>query len=148
MWHYHMNDGRGARQKVFNGVAVAGLKGVEQALPAHRGGMYQHVGIGNKTVDDVTRLPCAGVRIYRHVDHYRGADEIFAGHTTPEAAVVRISSIVAHREITIIGNAVWEGDIDSTALKVSRRRRFRRAQGVILFKLLSIDPNISVTQIH
>src|SRR3984893_8424129 len=124
------------------------LKGVEQALPAYRGWMNHHVGIGNKTVDDVARLPCAGVCIYGHVDHHRSADEIFARNTTPEAAVVRISSVVAHRKITIVRHAVREDDIDSTALKVSRRRWFGRAARVILFELLSIDPNIPVTQIH
>src|ERR1700731_4186361 len=102
-------------------------EGVKQALPAHRGWVYQHVGVGNKTVDDVARLPCAGVRIYRHVDHHRGADEVFTRNATPEAAIVRISSIVTHRKITVVRNAVREGDIDSTALRVSRRRWFGRA---------------------
>ena len=118
---------------------------MEDALPSHGGWMYQHVGVGEKTVDDVAGLPCVRIRVYRHVDHHRSADEVFPGNTAPEAAVVGISSIVAQRKITFIGNAVRELDIDSTALRVSRGRWFSRTQGVIFFKLLSIDPNISVS---
>ena len=99
---------------------------MEYALPSHSGWMYQHVGVGEKTVDDVAWLPCVRVRLYGHVDHHRSADEVFPGNAAPEAAVVRISSIVAQRKITFIGNAVWEDDIDSTALRISGRRWFGR----------------------
>src|ERR1700733_9730867 len=102
------------------------LKDVEDALPTHRSWMDQHVGVGKETVDNVAWLPSFRVRIQRHVDHHRSADEVLPGNATPEAAVVRICSIVAHREITIVGNAIREYDIDSTALRVSRRCGFCR----------------------
>src|ERR1700732_3912383 len=107
--------------------------------------MYQHVGIGYKPVNNVARLPGVGVRIQRHVDHDRGADEVFPGNTAPEAAVVRISSIVTQRKITVAGNTVREGDIYSPALRVSGWCGISGTQGVIFFKSLSIDPDIPVT---
>src|ERR1700720_4431763 len=118
---------------------------MENALPAHCFWMYQHVGVGEKAVGNMARLPGVGVCVYGHVDHHRSADEVLPGNTTPEAAVVGISPIVAQRKITIVGNAVREGDIYPTTLRVSGRRRFGGTCGVVLFKLLSIDPNIPVT---
>ena len=133
------------RKKSSRDIVAAILKRVEQALPAHSLRMYENIAIGKKPLNNVAWFPCARVRIYGHIDHYRGADNVFPWNTTPEAAVVRISSIVAHREITVVRDAVREGEIYSAALRVSGRRRISGTQGVILFQFLSIDPNISVT---
>src|SRR5258708_15712650 len=80
------------------------LKSPEQSLPAHQARMHQRVRISKETLANLAGLPSVRRNIERHIYHYRRADNVFARHGAPEAAVIRIPTIVAHHEIRIVRN--------------------------------------------
>src|ERR1700688_2770249 len=82
------------------------LKYVKQSSPSHATGMQDSVGIGKKTLPNLTRLPGVRWRIQRHINHHRRADNIFARNAAPETAVIRVAAIVTHHKITIVGNFI------------------------------------------
>src|SRR6202453_5254616 len=82
------------------------LKCVEQTLPAHDSRMQDRVCVREKSFAHFARLPRARRRTERHINHHRLPDDIFARHASPEPAVVRIRTVVAHRDITIVGNVI------------------------------------------
>src|SRR6266446_2617892 len=76
------------------------LKSPEQSFPAHQARVHQCVRVRKKTLANLPGLPGIGGDVERHVYHHRRADNIVAGHWTPEAAVVRVPAVIAHHKIT------------------------------------------------
>src|SRR3984957_4791601 len=82
------------------------LKYMKQSSPSHAAGMQDSVGVRKKTLPNLPWLPGVRRRIQRHINHHRRANNIFARNAAPEAAVIRVAAIVAHHEITIVGNFI------------------------------------------
>src|SRR5260370_12318250 len=68
--------------------------------------MQQGVCVGEKTLANLSRLPSFRRNIQRHVNHDGRSDDVLSRDAAPEAAVVGISAIVSHDEITVRRNLV------------------------------------------
>ena len=67
--------------------------------------MKQSVGIGKGAFADLSGFPGVRRGVEGHIDHNRRTD-ILARDATPEAAVVGVSAIVTHHEITVFRDFV------------------------------------------
>src|ERR1700730_8779405 len=104
------------------GPRAHGLERVEQASPAHGAWMQKCVPVCKKPLANLTRLPGVRARIQRHINHDRGADNILSRDATPEPAVVRISSVITHRKITVVRNQVRQFHASLSGKGPLRRR--------------------------
>src|ERR1700676_5504854 len=89
------------RQLYFVLPGTISLKSPEQSLPAHQAWMHQRVRIRKEALANLPGLPCVRRNIEGHVDHDGRADNVFARHGTPEAAVIGVPAVVAHHEIRV-----------------------------------------------
>src|SRR5882762_4079054 len=96
---------RGGTRRLFSQTSFQQkLKSSKNSVPAHDAGMQQSIRVGIKPFLDLAGLPSFRRNIQRHVNQDRGSDDVFSRNAAPEAAVIGISAIVAHHEITIRGN--------------------------------------------
>src|ERR1700722_14266147 len=79
-------------------------KRVKQSPPTYFAGMQNGAGIREKTFANLAGFPGIGGHIERHVNHHWRADNVFARNAAPEAAIVGVGAVVAHREIAIVRN--------------------------------------------
>src|SRR6202043_3749442 len=112
-------------------------KYMKQSSPSHATGMQDGVGIRKKTLANLPRLPRVRRRIQRHINHHRRPDNILARNAAPEAAVVRIAAVVAHHEITIVGNFI----------RCVKLIRLASPHGVRFGELLTVDKHRSIVNI-
>src|SRR5260370_18446041 len=103
--------------------------------------MEERVGISEKAFTNLPRLPGFGRNVQRHVNHDGSADDIVARDAAPEAAVIGIAAIVAHGEITIVGNAIGESDVLVTARRGTSGGRPAPAAGEFFDHLLAVSPH-------
>src|SRR5438045_9626240 len=110
--------------------------------------MNQRASIREKAFANLAGLPSVLRDIQRHVDHHWGADDVAARNAAPEAAVVRIAAVIAHREITIFWNMIWKFQVSVAGRRSSRRGWIGAPDGVILLELLTIDPHCSFANVE
>src|SRR5260370_33758134 len=70
------------------------LERVEDSLPAHDAVMEERVGISEKALANLPRLPCFGRNIHRHANHDVRADDIAARRAAPVADGIALAAIV------------------------------------------------------
>src|SRR5215472_2537768 len=118
--------------------ARAQSKRMEQSLPADQARVQQGTGISQETFANLPRFPGIRTDIQRHVNHHRCADDVIARDATPEAAVIRIAAVVAHHEVTVVGDLV--SGMQFIGLGTT--------DGVILLELLRVDPHRPVVNLN
>src|ERR1700722_9632630 len=123
------------------------LKCVEQTLPAHDSRVQDRVRVSEKSFAHFARFPRIRRRIERHINHHRLPDDIFSRHATPEPAVVRIRAVVAHCDITVVGNVIRKLQLRKSERRVSRWNRLRRANSVWLHQFFVVDVDRTAAQI-
>src|SRR6202171_3341958 len=92
--------------------------------------MQDGIGIGKKTLANLTRFPGVRGRVKRHINDHRGADNIITRNAAPEAAIVRIAAVIAHHKIAIVGDLVRRAELV----------RFDGTVSIILGESLAINP--------
>src|SRR6266478_732908 len=122
-------------------------KSPEEALPADDSRVEDSARIGKKPFAKLSRLPGILRHVERHVNHDRRADNILARDAAPETAVEGVAAIVAHGEITVIGNAVGQLHIRVTRRSLSRRGGLGWPGGVILVELPTVDKNRAIVNL-
>src|SRR5215471_7824025 len=137
----HRSPGPGQREAAYS------LKHMEQSAPPYSAGVNDGVGVGQKARPDVA-IPGVLGRVERHVNDHRRAKDVSAWHATPEAAVIGIFPVVAHREIAILRNLVGEPHIFVAARSLTRRRGLGGPERVIFLQTPAIDPNRSIVNVN
>src|SRR5882724_2546393 len=123
------------------------LKSVEEALPADDAGMQDGVGVRERAFADLAGFPSVRGNVERHIDHHGGADDVVTRNAAPDAAVVGIGTIVAHHDVAILGNMVWESDLGESERSASRSSGIGGAEGVRLVELAAVDEDGAVAKI-
>src|ERR1700751_889640 len=102
--------------------------------------------VGQESFANLAGLPGILRHVERHVNHDRRTDDVVARNAAPETAVVRVGTVVAHREITIVGNLVWKLDVGVAGRRASRRGWVARADRIRFFEFLAVDVHRTATE--
>src|ERR1700733_11859903 len=109
----HSSIGIAHKKNLLSESGGKNLENVKQTLPAHFARVDDGVEVRRKTFADVSRLPDILGSVDGHVNHKGRADDIFAWHESPVAAVVRVFPIVAHHKViagrNLVRTPVFEG---------------------------------------
>src|SRR5579863_10599500 len=108
----------------------------KEPLPANLAGMEERPRVRHESFANLARFPGIRPHVKRHINHHRCADDVFPRHTAPEAAVIGIRPVVAHREVTIVRNLVRIFDVGVTGWRTAWWRRLARSNRVTLDLLL------------
>src|SRR5260370_34232473 len=109
--------------------------------------MQRGVRVSEETLANLPGVPRFGRNIQRHVNHDGSPDDVAARNAATEATVIGIATIVAHGEITIVGNAIGKFDVRVTRGRGAGRGRFAGANGVFFNEFLAVDPDGAVAEI-
>src|SRR5438309_7615125 len=127
----------GDRSAIANNNASTTLECPENPVPAHDSGMQEGIRVGKKPLANLSWLPSLRRSIQRHVNPDRRSDNVVSRDAAPEAAVVGISPIVGHHEVTVRGNRVGHGLVI----------RLAAARSVLFGEFLAVDPDGAIVNV-
>src|SRR5271154_501284 len=110
--------------------------------------MQKCVGVSKKTLTNLAGLPRFRRGFQRHVDHHRSADQILARHAAPKAAVHRVAAVVAHDEITMVGDHIRILYVGSANGILAGRSGLAGSRSIGLDESLAVNPHRAVANIQ